>query len=243
MDVLKNRILEFDFTGRFLKTTALESGYAEFVRTRDAYLFDCQQRGIETGNVLLFADSNGASIKDIIPIIGRGISYGGSKFQVCKDSSVLYLPSFSHTIYKIDKENNVSPFYSFDFGNHWADSAECDQFVGDPSGDPFALWKHLKKSDKIGFLRFTDAPNQLILHFEKQEKQYNFFYDKKREKQYLVEYEEKKKNSLAEYMVIGNEGNEFVTVVPAYEYSQLKGLTKLPIGEEDNPVLVLYHIL
>jgi hypothetical protein len=241
MNMWKNCILEFDYDGHFLKTTELKAGSAHFIRYKDGYLFDFQQHGTDAGNILLFSDMNGESVKDTIPIIGRGISYGSNKFQVSEDGGVLFLPSFSNTIYKIDGKD-VSPFYSFDFGSHWAGREECDKFVDDPSGDAFALWKYLKSKDKIGFLRFVDTHDQLILNFEKQEKRYNWFYNKTTGNQYLVEYEENKAKSLLEYYVIGNEGNEFVTLIPAAEYFQLPGLPKLTISDEDDLVLVCYHL-
>ncbi|MDR1582937.1 MAG: 6-bladed beta-propeller [Prevotellaceae bacterium] len=241
MNMWKSCMLEFDYDGHFLKTTELKVSYANFIRYKDGYLFDIQQRGTDAGNVLLLTDMNGEPVKDTIPVIGRGIAYGSDKFQVSKEDGALFLPSFSNTIYKID-EKNVSPFYSFDFGSHWANREECDKFVDNPSGDPFVLLKHLKRNDKICFLRFVDTPDWLVLNFEKQEKHYNWFYNKTIGKQHLVEYEENKANSLLDYYVIGSEGNEFVTLIPAVEYSQLSGLPKLTVSDEDNPVLVCYHL-
>jgi hypothetical protein len=241
MDMWKNRILEFDFSGQFLEIRKLNTSHANFVRLRDGYLFDFQQKGTDAENVLIFADINGTTIKDTIKIIGKGISYGSSKFQVKENDHVLFLPSFSNTIYKIEK-NNVSSLYSFDFGSHWADREECDKFVNHHSGDPFALWGYLKTNDKIGFLRYTDTSNWIVLNFEKQEKNYNWFYNKTTEKQYMVEYKEEMANSLLEHYVMGSEEDEFVTLIPAFEYSQLTGLPELIVSEEDNPILICYHV-
>jgi hypothetical protein len=165
-----------------------------------------QQQGTDAGNVRIIANMNGSPVKDTIPVTGKGIGYGSYKFQVNKDASVLFLPSFSNTIYKIDK-HNVSPLYSFDFGNHWADREECNQFVNHASKDPFVLWNYLKTNDRIGFLRFTDTAGWIVLNFEKQEKKYNRFYNKDTEAQYAVEYEEKTANSLLARYVMGKRPN------------------------------------
>jgi hypothetical protein len=68
MNMWKNHMLEFDFDGKFLKTTALKSGYFDFTRYRDGYLFDAQQQGTDAGNVLIFADMDGSAVKEAIPI-------------------------------------------------------------------------------------------------------------------------------------------------------------------------------
>jgi hypothetical protein len=238
MDKGKQKILKFDFSSKLIHRIDLENSYKDFARFNESYLFDNQSNNISE-NVLTIADKDGNIIKEGIQLFGKGINYGKNGFQIQEDYA-LFLPSFHNTIYKIDKENNISPYYSFDFGHYWATKEECEQFINDKSGDAFALWKYLQKEDKIGFLSYTDSPDFLVLNFEKKDRVYNLFYNKINKKQYLVEYTNK--NTLSKHPVISSEGNNLIIVIQASEYNQIKELPTLPISEEDNPILVSFQI-
>jgi hypothetical protein len=235
----KKRIMEFDFNNRFLKSHPVNDRYHIFACFNDFYLFDNQTPSTAKGNVLSIADKTGKIIKDTISVIAEGVNYGQNKFQIFKNYA-LYLPTMSNTIYKIDKSVNVFPAYRLDFGKYWQDAKTCNKVVANSGGDAFALWKYLAKYDRIGFLRFFDTQEWLFLNFEKQDKRYNWYYNKTNKKQYLIECDG---SSVAACNIIGVENNKFIAVLEAADYLNSTVVPKLDnLPEDNNPVFVIFDI-
>jgi hypothetical protein len=237
MDIGKKQIREFDFKGHFLKSRPVENVHFNFACFNGFYLFDNQAHAPAQGNVLSIADRKGKIVKDIIPIIAEGVSYGKDKFQIFKDYA-LYLPTMSNIIYKIDKSNNLSIAYQLDFGKYWQDAKTCDKVAADSNGDAFSLWKYLVSHDKIGFLRFFDTQEWLFLNFEKQDKRYNLYYNKANKKQYLIECDG---SSAAAGDIIGVENDKFIAALYADDYLNSTAVPKLDkLREDDNPVILIF---
>jgi hypothetical protein len=235
----KQQLLEFDFSGNFITAHQIDGIHHLFARFNEFYLFDEQASATENGNVLLIVDTVGRCITESIPIIAKGVSYGRDKFQVFNDYS-LYLPTMSNTIYKIDKSGASSPAYRFDFGNKWLDGKMCDKIAENSGGDAFALWKYLKTNDKIGFLRFFDTKDWLFLNFERQDRNYNWYYNKSDKNQYIspVSTDGMRTECLN---IAGVDKNSFIAVTDAGSYMS-SGLPHLTISENDNPVIVIFEV-
>ncbi|MDR0602778.1 MAG: 6-bladed beta-propeller [Bacteroidales bacterium] len=238
MDI-KNRIMEFDYNGRFLKSHPVNALYRIFACFNDFYLFDNQTPSTAKGNVLSIAGRTGKIIKDTIPVIAEGVNYGRNKFQIFKNYA-LYLPTMSNIIYKIDKSANVFPAYQLDFGKYWQDAKTCNRVIADSKGDAFALWKYLAKYDRIGFLSYFDTREWLFLNFEKRDRRYNWYYNKESKKQYLLECDG---SSVAALDIIGVENNKFIAVLEAADYLNSTVTPKLDnLPEDNNPVFVIFNI-
>jgi len=238
----KKKILEFDFAGKFIQEHNLQNNYFAFTRFNDFYLFDNQSYATENGNVLLIVDKTGNAVKDTISVIAEGIGYGKDKFQVFDDYT-LFLPTMSNVIYRIDKTLNITDAYTLNFGSYWLNADRSNAVAKKSNGDPFALWEYLKRNDKIGFLRFLDTPNWLFLNFEKQDKQYNWYYNKLDNRQYMIDITDNSvNNSILASDVVGVDNNGFIAVIPAYRYAQLSNVPQLNLSSEDNPVIVVFTI-
>jgi hypothetical protein len=240
MDIGKKRIMEFDYNGQFIMPHPIDDIIHHiFACFNGFYLFDNQSQATAKGNVLSIVNREGKIVKDTIPVIAEGTGYGKNKFQIFKDYA-LYLPTMSNIIYKIDKLINVSPAYQLDFGTYWLDIKTSNKVAANSNGDPFALWKYLANHNKIGFLNFFDTPEWLFLNFEKQDKRYNWYYNKANKKQYLIECNGK---SVAACDIIGVENNKFIAGLHADDYLNSTAVTKLDkLNYDDNLVVVIFNL-
>jgi hypothetical protein len=239
MDIGKKRIMEFDYNGELITPHTMMNNHHHFAYFNGLYLLDNQFQATSKGNVLSIANREGKIVKDTIPIVVEGVGYGRNKFQIFKDSA-LYLPTMSNIIYKIDKAANVSPAYRLDFGTYWLDVKTSNKIAANSMDDAFALWKYLANHNKIGFLNFFDTQEWLFLNFEKQDKRYNWYYNKTSKKQYLIECDRK---SVAAYDIVGVENNKFIAILQADDYLNSTAVPKLDnLSFDDNPVIVIFNI-
>ncbi|GHT27641.1 hypothetical protein AGMMS49574_00470 [Bacteroidia bacterium] len=242
MNVGKKQILEFDFTGRYVKTTELSHMYGNFARFNSIYLFDDQVNMVGSDSILVIADKEMHMIRQEIQAIAKGYNYGDNSFQITKEYA-LYLPSFNNTIYKINKIGVVIPYYTFNFGSYWASMEDINRVVEVPSKDSSILLKYFKQNDKVSFLKYIDSPDWIILNFEKQNYIFNWFFNKNREQQYVVKFSNNEElNSLLQYNIVGTEGGLFIALVSAFNYQNIEGLPKINISDEDNPILVFFKL-
>jgi hypothetical protein len=242
MAIGKKQLVEFDFEGKFIQAHPIQDNHFLFACFKDYYLFDNQSKATEKGNVLSIFDKVGKIVNDSIPVIAEGIGYGKDKFQTLEEYS-LYLPTMSNIIYKINKSASILPAYRLDFGSHWLDSKKCDEIVANSGGDAFALWKYLKKNDLIGFLRFRDTQEWLFLNFEKQDKNYNWYYNKISKNQYLTEVDNNNgKKSAPSYDIIGVDNNKFLAIVSSDVYLKMENMPQFTLVEEDNPVIIIFEM-
>jgi hypothetical protein len=100
----------------------------------------------------------------------------------------------------------------------------------------------LQRNDKVGFLRFFDTQEWLFLNFEKQDRSYNWYYNKNDKSQYMIDLKDAAGTLLESCNIVGVEEGRFIAAVPAYSYSQLENVPPLEISEEDNLVLVTFGI-
>ncbi|MDR0724863.1 MAG: 6-bladed beta-propeller [Prevotellaceae bacterium] len=240
MDIGKKRIMEFDYNGQFIMPHPVDDIIHHiFACFNGFYLFDNQSQATAEGNVLSIVDREGKIVKDTIPVIAEGISYGRNKFQIFKDYA-LYLPTMNNIIYKIDKSANVSGAYQLDFGAYWLDMETSNKVVANSNGNAFALWKYIANHNKIGFLNFFDTQKWLFLNFEKQDKRYNWYYNKASKKQYLIECNGK---SVAASDIIGVENNKFIAGFQPDDYLNSTAVPKLDnLKYDDNLVVVIFKM-
>ncbi|MDR1129953.1 MAG: 6-bladed beta-propeller [Prevotellaceae bacterium] len=76
MDAGKKRIMEFDFNSRFVASHPVDDVHHTFACFNGFYLFDNQAPASEKGNVLSIADRTGKIVRDTVPVIAEGVSYG-----------------------------------------------------------------------------------------------------------------------------------------------------------------------
>jgi hypothetical protein len=237
----RKQIYEYDFEGNFIKAYNISGNHSHFSSFNDLFLFEDQSQSTDNGNVLLITNRDGQTINDTISITAEGTIYGKDKIQIY-DEYALFLPTQSDVIYKIDPSGRVSTAYSFDFGRYWLDAEESSEVAANSNGDAFALWKYMQRTDKVGFLRFLDTQDWLFLNFEKQDRSYNWYYNKHTQNQYMTDLKAAAGNTVEACNIIGIEQGRFIAAVPAYSYSRLKDVQPMNISEEDNPVLVTFDI-
>lgn len=239
-DAYNFRMLEYDYEGKFVGAMNVDNHPTEFCVLNGEYLFGFQNGSLNDGNVLAVCDLNGAMIQSHIELVGEGILYGSEKFQNGISNNITYLPSFSNTVYSIDKSKRVEELYTFDFGKHWADKVIVNDFKN--SANVFDLWSHLKESGMVGFLKFKECGDIIMLNFEMTDGIYNWFYDKSRGNQYLTKIKDDNIRSVAGSKVLCVDGNNFVFEILPFEYGKYGDLPEMKVDDSANPILFVGNL-
>ena len=238
LDVTSRKIIEYGYDGDYLKSIEIESAPTEFSILNENYLFDFQNGKLHNGHVFALCDARGGTIKTGIGIIAENLIYGTEKFQL-RDGYAFYLPSHHNTVYRIDSIGTIDSYYSFDFGRHWPDADIAERYKN--SVNVFDFWRHLQENDRIGFLKFKETDDVILLNFERVDAIYNWFYNKNNHDQYLVKMNDTPR-SIAGSKVLNVEGNSFIFGIPAFDCQNYPILSELEIEEMDNPVLLIGHL-
>lgn len=234
LDAFSSRIIEYDYRGNPLNTVTLDFQPTGFCPFNETYLFEFQNGQIGV-DVLAVGDRQGNILKRGIELVGANIQYGTERFQL-RERHALYLPAHSNTVYRIDDSNEITRAYTFDFGNHWAGPNIVNRFKNPV--DAFDLWNYLKENDMIGFLKFKETDEVILLNFERGDGVYNWFYEKASGDQYLIRIHDPEA-PLAGSRVLAADGNSFIFGIDAFDYRNYPDLPSLDVSESDNPVLVI----
>jgi len=237
LDAFSSRIIEYDYQGNLLNTVTLDFQPTGFCSFNGVYLFEFQN-GQMGADVLTVSDQQGNILKQGIKLVGENILYGTEKFQL-RDRHALYLPAHSNTVYRIDDSNEITRAYTFDFGNHSAGPNIVNKFKN--SVNALDLWNYLKENDMIGFLKFKETDDVILLNFERGDGVYNWFYEKTSGDQYLTRIHDSEV-SLAGSRVLAVDENSFIFGIDAFNYRKYPDLPLLDVSESDNPILIIGHL-
>ena len=168
LDGATQKVLRYDLTGKFIKSTKLPFGFNSFSKIKEDYIFAKNiSLNEEEWMYQLFIWNEKDKVKDKYIEIPRqktnDVIFASKSPLQRSQSSLIFQPIYIPKIYHIDEKFELIPKYCLDFGSAWITDELA--YANTKGANPFEHMQRIYKSGKAYFVNFLEGDEFALIYF------------------------------------------------------------------------------
>ena len=168
LDGATQKVLRYDLTGKFIKSTKLPFGFNSFSKIKGDYVFSKNiSLNEEEWMYQLFVWNEEDKVKERYIEIPRqktnDVIFAPKSPLQRSQSSLIFQPIYIPKIYHFDKKNKLRLKYCLDFGNAWITDGLA--YANTKGANPFENMQRIYKSGKVYFVNFLEGDEFALIYF------------------------------------------------------------------------------